>query len=107
MPDYRVTWDIDIFAHSPKEAAKLARQSLLDPEEAWTVFTVHNGEDSQRIDLLAESSVTISMAMSAYRERYGCNSSMSAEEIAILIDEIGPNGSDTLDVVLEDMRKRQ
>jgi len=34
MPSYRITWEIDVDADSPREAAHRAREIQLDPE-AW------------------------------------------------------------------------
>lgn len=51
MPDsereYRVTWDIDITADSPLDAARRAREIQLNPKSWATVFTV----DGEYIDL--------------------------------------------------------
>lgn len=44
MPLYRVTWEIDVEADSPREAAMQAMQmmprDLSDPEDGATVFEV-------------------------------------------------------------------
>lgn len=40
MPDYRVRWEIDIDADSPREAAEKAREIQLDPESTAIVFEV-------------------------------------------------------------------
>lgn len=38
--DYRVKWEIDIDADSPREAAEKAREIQLDPESQATVFEI-------------------------------------------------------------------
>ena len=50
---YRITWEIDIDADTPQEAAKQARNVQLDPESSATVFDVWS-EDGQQfhIDLM-------------------------------------------------------
>lgn len=40
MPEYRVTWDIDIEADSPEEAAKKALEIQRRPDSIATVFDV-------------------------------------------------------------------
>jgi len=40
MPSYRVTWEIDIDADSPLEAAKQAITILRDEDSTATIFTV-------------------------------------------------------------------
>lgn len=37
---YRVIWEIDIHARSPKQAANIARAIQLDPENEANYFTV-------------------------------------------------------------------
>ena len=53
MQTYRVSWEIDIDADSPEEAARKAREIQLRPDSHATVFdlTDESGE-SARIDLL-------------------------------------------------------
>jgi len=48
MPEYRVTWEIDISADSPLEAARQARLYQVKPDTTAVVFTV--GDET--IDLL-------------------------------------------------------
>jgi hypothetical protein len=55
---YRVTWEIDIDAESPREAAMQAMQmmprDLNDPDDGATVFSVHPDQrpkDAVFIDL--------------------------------------------------------
>lgn len=42
MPTYLVTWEIDIFADSPEDAAKQAREIQLDRTSLATHFTVRD-----------------------------------------------------------------
>jgi len=42
MPEYLVTWKIDIEASNPKEAAKQALEIMRDPESTATVFEVED-----------------------------------------------------------------
>lgn len=52
--DYRVTWGIDVCAYSPREAARLAHEYQQRPTTA-TVFDVHDGQESVRVDLMEDS----------------------------------------------------
>jgi len=55
MKRHRVTWDIDIWADSPKEAAQKARQTQLTPDNTATVFTVTPEDgDPVQVDLLED-----------------------------------------------------
>jgi hypothetical protein len=40
MKHYLVTWEIDVWAHSPREAAEQARQTQLNPDSLADVFGV-------------------------------------------------------------------
>ena len=40
MPEYRITWDIDLWADSPREAAEKALSIHRNPESIPTVFAV-------------------------------------------------------------------
>jgi hypothetical protein len=40
MEDYRVTWEIDVSAETPEDAAMKARRIQLDPASSATVFKV-------------------------------------------------------------------
>ena len=53
MKTYRVSWEIDIDADSPRGAAEKARAIQRDPESLATVFDVieMDGDTIQRIDL--------------------------------------------------------
>lgn len=51
MPDYRVSWEIDIVAASPEDAARQAREIQLRPSSIANVFDVSDGEDITRVDL--------------------------------------------------------
>ena len=56
MTCYRVVWEIDIDAESPKEAVEQALAIQRDPESIATVFTVlestpHGGGKTFQIDL--------------------------------------------------------
>lgn len=52
MQTYRIRWEIDLYADSPKEAAETALAILRDPDSQATVFDVtdHNGL-TRRIDI--------------------------------------------------------
>lgn len=52
MPTYRVTWEIDIDADSPRAAAERAQEMMRDPESIATVFKVEDKHDVTVIDLL-------------------------------------------------------
>lgn len=53
MPEYRVTWEMDIEADTPQDAAKQARQYQLDPTAIVGVFDVrdHATGAQHRVDL--------------------------------------------------------
>jgi hypothetical protein len=51
MTDFRVTWDIDVEADDPVQAAKLARLIQLDPQSTATVFTVRNKASGKSVDV--------------------------------------------------------
>lgn len=53
--DYLVTWEIEVAAENPVEAAKLARAAQIRPNARATVFDVTNeyAEDVIRVDLTA------------------------------------------------------
>jgi hypothetical protein len=40
MPEYKVVWEIDIDAIDPREAAEIAREIQLDPDNTATFFEV-------------------------------------------------------------------
>jgi hypothetical protein len=48
---YRVTWEIDIDAYTPKQAAKSALRIMRDPESIANVFTVKSEKSKYHIDL--------------------------------------------------------
>lgn len=53
MPDYRVTWEIDINADSPQEAAKQAWEHMQRPDSTANVFDVVDSKgNTTRVDLL-------------------------------------------------------
>lgn len=52
MKSYRVVWEIDIDANSPKEAAEEARRIQLDPESEAVVFDIFYQDETTHIDLL-------------------------------------------------------
>jgi hypothetical protein len=54
---YRVVWEIDIYAQSPREAAKEARAIQQDKDSTATVFDVaeEDGDKTVRIDLGEDS----------------------------------------------------
>lgn len=56
MPEYRVKWDIDIEADSPREAAKEALSIQRDPGSEAVVFEVVDTDSGEifTIDLLEE-----------------------------------------------------
>lgn len=52
MPEYHVTWEIDLEADSPREAADHALAIQRDPDSTATVFDVTDGiGTTDRIDL--------------------------------------------------------
>jgi len=52
MADYRVTWEIDIEADSPREAAEQALKIQRRPGSSAVVFDCHTeGQEPVRIDL--------------------------------------------------------
>ena len=51
MKSYRVTWNIDIEADTPEDAARQAREIQLDPTSMATVFDVASHDGTTRIDL--------------------------------------------------------
>ena len=64
MKTYRVSWEIDIDAESPRAAAEKAQAIQRDPESLATVFDVieMDGDTIQRIDLEeAEDSLSAQM----------------------------------------------
>lgn len=53
MPTYRVVWEIDIDADSPREAAQRALEMQRDPESTALVFdTFVEGGAKRTVDLL-------------------------------------------------------
>lgn len=53
MPDYFVTWEIEVDAQSHEHAAEIAREMQLDPDSTATVFRVArvgSHEDGEEID---------------------------------------------------------
>lgn len=50
MKSYTVLWEIDIFAKTPKAAAKEALEMQRDPNSSATVFKVYNNDDEYIID---------------------------------------------------------
>lgn len=58
--EYRVIWEIDIVASSPREAAKQALEIQRDPESLATVFDILDEDgDSHRVDLLEETAAEL------------------------------------------------
>ena len=53
MNGYRVVWEIDVSAGSPREAAEKAREIMMDPDSSATVFSVtkHDTGNTETIDL--------------------------------------------------------
>jgi hypothetical protein len=53
--DYFVSWEIEVKAENPVEAAQLARAAQTRPDTRSTVFQVYNEgtEDAVRVDLAA------------------------------------------------------
>ena len=53
MPEYLITWTIEIEADSPLEAVQEARKIQLDPESISTIFSAEDdeGSDPWTIDL--------------------------------------------------------
>lgn len=61
MPDksYRVTWEIDIDAASPREAAEKALHIQRDPDSIATVFTVAQKRHLLQIDVRPDTSIAL------------------------------------------------
>ncbi len=59
MPEYRVRWEIEVDAETPREAVENALEIHRDLSSIATVFEVapRSGGPFQRIDLLEESAV--------------------------------------------------
>lgn len=57
---YLVTWEIDIYARSPREAARKARAIQLDPENIATFYRVRNTHTNKErlVDLSTDPSPT-------------------------------------------------
>ena len=52
MPEYHVTWEIDLTADSPREAAEQALAIQRDPNSTATVFDVVDEDgNAERVDL--------------------------------------------------------
>ncbi|MFE3121860.1 hypothetical protein ACFXHD_00375 [Streptomyces hydrogenans] len=51
MPEYSVSWTIDVDADTPALAALAALAVQRDPSSWATVFTVHTGEGDVTVDL--------------------------------------------------------
>lgn len=51
MPEYRVTWEMDIDADSPREAAEKALAVQRNPESIATIFTVTPRVKTTFVDL--------------------------------------------------------
>jgi hypothetical protein len=49
MPEYLVTWSIDIEADSEEEAAKQAQEIQRDPESTATVFSVESDDSPVKL----------------------------------------------------------
>jgi hypothetical protein len=48
--EYRVTWEIDVHAKSPREAAREALRIQRDPESIATVFSVRETKSEIPLD---------------------------------------------------------
>jgi hypothetical protein len=57
--DYRVCWEIDIVAEEPADAARQALAIQRDSRSTSTVFDVHDGDKSVRVDLEADTQYEI------------------------------------------------
>ncbi len=55
MTMYAVSWEIDIEADSPMEAAQKALEIQRDPESIATVFLVSDEEKAYTVDTIAET----------------------------------------------------
>ena len=54
MRTYRVKWEIDIEAYSPRDAAEQALDIQQDPESTAVVFDVYDGLTMVTVDLLPD-----------------------------------------------------
>ena len=57
MTSYIVSWDIDIYADSPLEAAQKALECQRDPDSTSVVFVVRGDDNSSTTIDLAEGRV--------------------------------------------------
>lgn len=48
---YTVTWQMDLYAGSPEDAAWFALEALRDPESITAVFDVSDSDGTTRVDL--------------------------------------------------------
>jgi len=48
MAQYRVTWEIELDADTPEDAAREALAIMRDPDSIATVFTVHDQDTATR-----------------------------------------------------------
>lgn len=57
MPEYQVTWTVELNADSPEEAAKLAREWQLDPNNEASCFVVKDPQGNEIwVDALEDDS---------------------------------------------------
>lgn len=54
LKHYVVTWEIDVFANDPQQAAEIALDIQRDPESEAIFFTVALHTDRHEIDLLEQ-----------------------------------------------------
>jgi len=76
MPEFTVSWSIDVDAKTPEDAARVAREIMLDEHSMATVFDVADSSGSiTRIDLLEQKDILrfevnhVGMKSSKHRRR--------------------------------------
>lgn len=70
MPDYRVSWSIDIEAESPLEAAKQAFEYMQDHDTTATVFEVYSHADNAKKEVKVDLRAPFSYV---YGEQIRCS----------------------------------
>lgn len=67
LHEYRVVWEIELYATNPREAARKALQTQRDPDSTATVFDVYRLDIPEEQLLMAGESVRVDLE--EYRQR--------------------------------------
>lgn len=51
MTTYRVKWEIDVEAETPREAAEEAQEAQRDPQSIATIFVVTNRKTGKKVTI--------------------------------------------------------